>query len=142
MAGANWSVKGSVATVASMGDFRLLFAAAGFLIFGSWLALEVWLRLAPAENVPFIDKQVRTGESSYYRVRVRVPSGYRIDEKWVWISAKQYASLEGAHELPVHVRRSRERTMVRGVHHRARLWLIGFMVLYFGINLIVAFGER
>jgi hypothetical protein len=123
--------------------FAVVFGVVGTLIFLPWLLLEVWLRRSPVEEVSFTEREEKSNsEYAFWRVRVRIPSSYQIEEKWVWISAKQYAALEGADVLPVHVRRWGQRTMVRGVHHRGRVWLIGFMALYFGFNLVNAlFGS-
>lgn len=121
-----------------MGGFRLAFAAVGSIIFGLWLALEVWIRRAPVEDLAFTTREERSGnEGSYFRVRVQVPSGYQISEKWVWISDEQYETLEDVQVMPVHVRRSGDRVFLRGVRHRGRVWLIGFVAFYFGFNLII-----
>jgi hypothetical protein len=121
-----------------MGGFSLVFAAVGSIIFGLWLALEVWIRRAPVEDLAFTTREEKGGsEGSYYRVRVQVPSSYQINDKWVWISAKQYETLEGVQMMPVHVRRSGDRIFLRGVRHRGRVWLIGFIAFYFSFNLII-----
>ena len=115
-----------------------MLAAVGSVIFGLWLAFEIWIRRAPVEDLVFTTREEKSNsEGSYYRARVQVPSSYRVAEKWVWISDKQYESLGDSHTMPVHVRRSGDRIFLRGVRNRGRVWLIGFIAGYFWLNLII-----
>lgn len=116
----------------------LVVALVGSLIFGVWLVFEVWIRRGEVREIPFHQREERSGyEDTFWRVRVQIPASHSVEEKWVWVSRKQYAELEGQSSIPVHVRHVGERTVLRGVNHGGRVWLIGFLAFYFAFNLII-----
>lgn len=113
-------------------------ALVGSAISAGWLLFEVWVRRSEIRQVPFSEREERSGyEDAFWRVRVQVPASHTIEEKWVWVSRKQYAALEDQQVLQVHVRHFGERTIVRGVNHWRRVWWLGFATFYFGFNLII-----
>ena len=118
-------------------DGPLVVALVGSLIVGGWLLFEVWIRRGEVQQVPFSEREERAGsEDTFWRVRVQVPTSHSIEDKWVWVSRKQYSGLEGQRSLPVHMRHFGERTILRGVNHWRRVWWLGFATLYFVVNLI------
>lgn len=118
-------------------DGPLVAALVGSLIVGGWLLFEVWVRRGEVQQVPFSEREERAGsEDTFWRVRVKVPTSHSIEDKWVWVSRKQYSGLEDQRVLSVHARQLGERTVVRGVKHWGRVWWLGFATLYFAVNLI------
>lgn len=123
-------------------DGPLVAALVGSLVLGGWLCLEVWVRRGEVQQVPFAEREERSGsEDTFWRVRAQIPTSHSIEHKWVWVSRKQYAGLEDQKVLPVHVRHLGERTIVRRVNHWGRVWWIGFLTSYFGFNLIIQFFD-
>lgn len=109
----------------------------GSVVFVGWTLLETWIRLAPVEHVQVTDRKEGTGpEGSSYKVRVVALSTHQNTEKWVSVRQDQYASLDTASVLAVHVRRLGEWTLVRA-QRWGRVWLVGFLALYFVFNLII-----
>lgn len=118
-------------------DASLIAAVVGSLIVGGWLLFEVWVRRGDVQQLRFSELEERSGsEDTFWRVRVQVPTSHSLEDKWVWVSRKQFAGLEDQGSLPVHIRHFGGRTVVRGVNHWLRVWWLGFATLYFVVNLI------
>lgn len=118
-------------------DGLLIAALVGSVIFGSWFLIEVWVRLGEVQQVPFSEREERSGsEDTFWRVRAQVPTSHSVEEKWVWVSRKQYEGLEDQQAVLVHVRRLGDRTIVRGVNHWRRVWWLGLATFYFVFNSI------
>lgn len=118
-------------------DGLLIAALVGSVIFGSWFLIEVWVRLGEVQQVPFSEREERSGsEDTFWRVRAQVPTSHSVEEKWVWVSRKQYEGPEDQQAVLVHVRRLGDRTIVRGVNHWRRVWWLGLATFYFVFNSI------
>ena len=121
-----------------------VFVGLGLLFAVSWLWWEVWLRRAPVEALPVREIKLKSSAEgdTWFRAQVTLLSGFAPEDRWVWISKRQYEALEGNPEaLPVHVQAAFGKVRLRAQHHWRRMWWIGAASLFFLVNFIASFGS-
>jgi hypothetical protein len=127
-----------------------------------WLGLELWMRAAPLVDADIEEFRTR-GADEWYRALVVVPVEGLRHSGWVWITEAVFRERRAETSDPeivrpyrfvperrygvgvpgpiqVHVRTVGERVWLRAVGRPGRLWLSGFVTLYWLVNLLGQLG--